>query len=166
MVGVAGVLIRRRDQAYGDWVIRRGTAWFASATVLNIPAGLWWLGVLPHGARQFLGGDIGATIVLAAGTLVLLASLALAFVGARAARPAPWILGAGGALLAGIVLMLLTRDAVRQQALDAAGFALPTAVTPQWDLIGVFLVLFVVAIGLVAWMARQLAVGRGRVMGG
>jgi hypothetical protein len=116
--------------------------------------------------RQFMGGNVGATLVLAAGILVLLASLGLSFVGTRAARPAGWMFSAAGALVVGLVLMLLTRDFIRQEALDAAGFALPTAVAPQWDLIAIFLLLFVAAIGLVAWMARALVHGRGLAASG
>jgi hypothetical protein len=159
MVCLAGVLIRRRDQPFGAWAIRWGRAWFAVATVLNLPVGVWWFGVLPQPViTQLLGGNAAATSVLVAGIAVLLASLGLLFAASRAGGPAFWVFSAAGTLLVGIVLMLLTRDFIRQEALDAAGFTVPTAVAPQWGVIAIFVLLLVAAIGTVAWMVRQLAV--------
>jgi hypothetical protein len=43
-------------------------------------------------------------------------------------------------------------------------FAAPTLVAPQWRLIVIFGVLLASAIGTIAWMARQLAVGAPRSM--
>ncbi len=161
MVCIAGVVMRPRDQAFGAWAMRWGAGWFGIATALNLPAGIWWLGVLPSDAvTRLMGGDAAATLVLASGVAVALAAIGLVFVGTHAARPGPWVFGAAGALLASLVLMLLTRDAIRQQALDAAGFTAPTLVAPQWGVMAVFLVLLVAAVGAVAWMARQLAVAQ------
>lgn len=159
MVAIVGVLMRR-DQLFSGWAIRWGAVWFAGATALNVPLGIWWLGVLPADVvTALIGGELMATTVLAAGTAILLAALGLIFVAAHSSRPAPWVYCSAAALFAGIVLMLLTRDFVRQQALDAAGFAPPTLVAPQWSLIVIFLVLLVVAIATVGWMARKLSVG-------
>ncbi len=161
IVCIAGVLMRKRDQPFSAWAIRWGAGWFAIATALNLPAGIWWLGVLPSAVvTQLMGADAAATLVLASGIAVTLAALGLLFIGTHAARPGPWVFSAAGALLVGLVLMLLTRDFIRQQALDAAGFAAPAFVAPQWGAMAIFLVLLVVAIGAVAWMARQLAVAQ------
>jgi hypothetical protein len=167
LASVAGVLMRSRDQAFGDWATRRGTNWFAIATILNLAAGVWWLGVLPDGMiRQFMGDNVGATLVLAAGIVVLLASLGLSFVGTREARPAGWMFSVARALVVGLVLMLLTRDFIRQEALDAAGFALPTAVAPQWDLIAISCSSSSLPSASRAWMARALVHGRGLAASG
>jgi hypothetical protein len=124
-----------------------------------LPVGVWWFGVLPHPViTQLLGGSAAATSVLVAGIAVLLASLGLLFAASRAGGPAFWVFSAAGTLLVRIVLMLLTRDFIRQEPLDAAGFTVPTAVAPQWGVIAIFVLLLVAAIGTVAWMVRQLAV--------
>ena len=66
--------------------------------------------------------------------------------------------------LLAVLVMVLTRHTLRLLAL-ADTFDPKTAwtVTPQWDVFVIFLVCFVVAIGVIAWMIRLFVTDRARV---
>jgi hypothetical protein len=74
-----------------------------------------------------------------------------------AKRPGTMVTISAGALLAGIAMMLLTRDTIRRLSLDLAGYQTVNWVAPQWGPITIFFVLLVLAFGTVVWMARALA---------
>ena len=163
-LGVAGygLRARARDAAFGAWAIRRGALWFSVATAANLLAGFFWLAMLPRDTMlRFLGANPAATVVLALGMTLGLTTLAVVFMAAASERPAPLARAGIGLALATLVLMVLTRDAVRQAALDAAGFQPVVWVAPQWGPIAVFAVLLALAIATVAWMVVALARGRG-----
>jgi hypothetical protein len=65
-------------------------------------------------------------------------------------------------LLAGIAMMLLTRDTIRRLSLDAAGYQSVNWVSPQWVPIVIFFVLLAAALAAVVWMIRLLATGQPR----
>jgi hypothetical protein len=158
-----GLRVRTRDAAFGAWAIRRGALWFSVATAANLLAGFVWLAMLPRDTTlRFMGANPAATIVLALGMTLGLTALAVVFMAAAAERPVPLARTGIGLALATLVLMVLTRDAVRQAALDAAGFRPVAWVAPQWGPIAVFALLLVAAVATVAWMAVALARGRGR----
>lgn len=164
LVALAAVGLRKRDPAFASWLIRCGAAWFAAATVVNFPVGLWWVGVLPMDVlKQLLGGNVTAALVLAAALAAILTALALLAVASQADEAGGWVVGAAGALAVGLVLMLLTRDFVRGEALRSAGLTAPAWMAPQWDLIALFLALLAVALSLVAWMAMRLRSSAARV---
>ena len=70
-----------------------------------------------------------------------------------------------GTLLAGIAMMLLTRDTIRRLSLELAGYQAVNWVAPQWGPIVIFLVLLLAAVGTVIWMTRALATGSGAARG-
>ncbi len=158
-----GLHALKRDAAYGGWAVRRGALWFAVPTAANLLVGFVWLAMLPREIMlRFMGTNPAPTLVLAIGMTLGLTALALVFMAAASERPAPLARTGIGLALATIVLMVLTRDYVRQAALDAAGFQPVAWVAPQWGPIAVFVVLLVAAIATVVWMVVALARGRGR----
>jgi hypothetical protein len=80
------------------------------------------------------------------------------------ALPAPtWLLWALLLLtffLHVIPMMLLTRDTIRRITLELAGYQPVNWIAPPWGPIVIFVLLFVAAIGTVAWMTRALATAR------
>jgi len=75
-------------------------------------------------------------------------------------RPGVMLIISAGTLLAGIAMMLLTRDAVRRFSLELAGYQPVNWIAPQWGPIAIFLVLLVAAVGTVIWMTRALATAK------
>jgi hypothetical protein len=154
IVALYGLVLGRRDPAKATEVMRQGAVWFAGATAVNFLAGIWWLIALPQPLRRsFMGGDGAATASMGLGTLFGLAAFAAMYVAARAEKPATGVRVALWTLGATIFVMVLARDQLRAISLRDAGFALTGWVEPQWDVIALFLVLFVGGIVTTVWMA-------------
>ena len=158
-LGVAayGLSLARRDPAFGTWAIRQGSLWFSTMTAGNLLMGFFWLAMLPRdGISRFMGANPGATMVLALGMVLGFSALVIVFMAGSAKEPAPLVKTGIVLLLATLALMVLTRDHVRQAALETAGFQPVTWIVPQWGPIAVFAALFVVAAATVVWMVAAL----------
>ncbi len=172
-VAVAGLAVShvglgrsRLDPDFGGWAIRRGSAYFAVATGLNLIAGIWWLAALPkETVMRFMGGNLGAALALTGGVLLGIASLVLMALAISARRPAGIVRGASVALVAALVFMVLTRDQVRTAALASAGYRPAEWIAPQWGLMAIFAVLLVAALALIGGMVVALARGTAGATG-
>jgi hypothetical protein len=128
---------------------------------VNIFAGLWWLAALPREVLlQFMGRDMRAIGELLAGILLTLTGAGHAVLAVTGKRPTRMVTISAVTLLAGIAMMLLTRDTIRRLSLDLAGYQPVNWVAPQWGPIAIFVVLLVAAIGIVVWMTRALATAK------
>ncbi|HSK08575.1 MAG TPA: hypothetical protein VK911_03300 [Vicinamibacterales bacterium] len=159
-LGIAlwGVVVRRRDAAFGAWMTGHGVYWAAGATMVNFLPGFWWLAALPREALLgLLGQNVVATIIFAVAILASLGALALLVPAAFAPDPRRLLLGAAASLSLTVVLMVLVRDAARRMILAPTGFRTTTWVEPQWGPIAIFGVLLVAGLGAVAWMVFKLA---------
>jgi hypothetical protein len=162
--GLAGLGLvwarRERERAHGEWAMRRGSAWLAVATLMNLVAGFWWLLALPRDLLlRFMGRDPFAATTLMLGIvlgMVALAAFALAW---RGINPAPAVKGGLGALVATLVAMVITRDQVRESAMVLMGLQPNPWVQTQWLPMAIFALLLVGALATVAWMAGLLAKG-------
>jgi len=160
-IAVLGVLRRKQDAAFGQWAIRYGAFVCVAATVVNIFAGLWWLAALPREVLlQFMGRDMRAIGELLAGILLTLTGAGHTVLAVTGKRPTLMVTISAVTLLAGIAMMLLTRDTIRRLSLDLAGYQPVNWVAPQWGPIVIFVVLLLVAVGTVVWMTRALATAR------
>jgi hypothetical protein len=158
-IAALGVVRRKEDPAFGQWAMRYGAFICTAATVVNIFAGLWWLAALPRDVLlQFMGRDMRAIGELLAGILLTLTGAGHTVLAATGKRPGVMVSISAATLLAGIAMMLLTRDAIRRMTLELAGYQPVNWVAPQWGPIVIFAVLLVAAIGTVIWMTRALAV--------
>jgi len=156
-----GLTLRARDRAFGTWAVRRGSLWFSTMTAVNLLIGFIWLAMLPRDSiLRFMGANPGATVVLALGMMLGFGALVTIFMAGSAKDPAPLVKAGIGLVVATLVLMVVTRDHVRQAALDTAGFQPASWIVPQWGPIVVFLVLLVAALAVVTWMVVALARGR------
>ncbi len=159
-VALVAAMVQKKDPEHSRWGIRYGAAVAAVATGLNIFAGMWWLAALPRDVMlRFMGQDMSAMIVLLLGILLTVTGVGLLLLATASTRAPRTVVVAAVHLLAGIVLMLLTRDTVRTASLAQAGFQSVNWVEPQWGPILIFVVLLVVAVGTVVWMVRALARG-------
>jgi hypothetical protein len=156
-IAVLGVLRGKADAAFGQWAVRYGAFVCVAATVVNIFAGLWWLAALPRDVLlQFMGRDMRAVGELLAGILLTLTGAGHTVLAVTGKRPALMVTISAGTLLAGIAMMLLTRDTIRRLTLDLAGYQPVNWVAPQWGPIAIFAVLLLAAAATVVWMTRAL----------
>jgi hypothetical protein len=161
-VAVVGVARRKQHAAFAEWAVRYGAFYCGLATSINIFAGLWWLAALPRDVLlQFMGHDMAAIGMLLAGILLTMTGAGLLVLAATGRRAALAVTGSATTLLAGVVMMLLTRDTIRRVSLDLAGFQTVNWVAPQWGPIAIFGMLLVGAVATVLWMTRALASARG-----
>jgi len=158
---LVGAVRRTQDAPFSQWAMRHGGLACVWATVAGSIAGIWWLAALPPDVRaRFLGGDARATGELAAGIALTLAGAAHAWLAGRSARPLRMAATGAAAMLAGLLVMLLTRDTVRRVTLELAGFQPVNWTVPQWGPIVIFVALLVAAVAAIAWMTRALVTAR------
>jgi hypothetical protein len=162
-IAVLGVVMRGRDADFSGWAVRYGAFVCVGATVVNVFAGLWWLAALPRDVLlQFMGRDMRAVGELLAGILLTLTGAGHTVLAVTGKRPAVMVSISAVTLLAGISMMLLTRDTVRRLSLEMAGYQTVNWVAPQWGPIAIFVVLLAAAVAAVVWMTRVLAAGQAR----
>jgi hypothetical protein len=162
-IAVLGVVMGKRDADFGRWAVRCGALVCVAATMINIFAGLWWLAALPRDVLlQFMGRDMRAIGELLAGILLTLTGAGHTVLAVTGKRPALMVSISAVTLLAGIAMMLLTRDTIRRLSLDAAGYQAVNWAAPQWGPIVIFFVLLAAALAAVVWMIRLLATGQPR----
>jgi hypothetical protein len=160
-IAALGAVRRKQDAAFGLWAVRYGAVVCTAATVVNIFAGLWWLAALPRDVLlQFMGRDMRAVGELLAGILLTLTGAGHAVLAVTGKRPGVMVAISAATMLAGIGMMLLTRDAIRRTTLELAGFQPVNWVVPQWGPVAIFLVLLVAAAGIIVWMTRALAAAK------
>ena len=106
--------LRRRQTAYGRWLLEQGAAVFLVPTVLNFMVGLWFLMLVPRGPRMlFMGGNVWATVLLALGIVLPLAALGhlvMLRAGKAPVRQAVVAIAAG---VLTVAVMVLIRDVLR-----------------------------------------------------
>jgi hypothetical protein len=167
-IGIAllGVVRRRSDAEFGRWAVKFGAFVCGTATALNVFAGLWWLAALPQDVvMRFMGQDMAAVTILLLGIFFTFGGAGLVILAGASTdqNPRPYVMGSVASLCVGIVMMILTRDTVRNVSLELAGFKAVTWTAPQWGPIVIFVVLLIIAIVSVVWMARALVRGNGTV---
>ncbi len=137
---------------------RFGVATALYATVAQVVVGIWLLLVLPGDVlRAFMSGGAATMIPL---TLAVLAALGLVVVLARIRDPleSPKLVRHAAELIVGaMVAMVITRHQLRGYYLAPARATESVAVRAQWDAFALFLVVFVLCVGLTVWaVARSL----------
>jgi hypothetical protein len=161
-VAVAGLYVlilglRKRETDYGRWLMEQGSQWFTGPTMLNYLVGFWFLAALPSSVKMvFMGGSVGATVLLGLGLLLPLAAI-MHLVTAKAKNPVRNSMIGIGSGVATVAVMIVLRDIVRNAYLAPYFDLGQLKVAPQWGVIGIFLVLFVAGLGVLFWMLRAVA---------
>lgn len=163
LVAILGLRDRRPEVR--AWLLRQGALWFTIPTVLNAVVGFWFLVTLRRDVLMlFMGESKWASVLLGLGFLLMIAAvvhLLLALAGRKPERQV--VLGIASAVLT-VAVMVLMRDVVRTGYLKPVFDTAQLQVAPQWDLIGIFLVLFVAGLATLAWMLRKVAASGRAVM--
>jgi hypothetical protein len=155
-----GAFLHRKGEEAGRELVKNGVSWFVGATVLNYFVGAVFL--LTHEQtvwRNFIGGDILATVLLWGGVVLSVISLVFAVIGRRAERPFNFIAIATVLTLLTIMAMSGVRFMVRSMLIahHAPLFNLKDVpVQPQWGIIALFVVLLLAGLWTVTWMLLQL----------
>jgi hypothetical protein len=155
-----GAFLHRKGEEAGKELVKNGVSWFVGATVLNYFVGAVFL--LTHEQtvwRNFIGGDILATVLLWGGVVLSVISPVFAVIGRRAERPFNFIAIATVLTLLTIMAMSGVRFMVRSLLIahHAPLFNLKDVpVQPQWGIIALFVVLLLAGLWTVAWMLLQL----------
>ncbi len=128
--------------------VQRGLKLFGFATILEIAIGLWWIIALPKEVMlEFMGGDMLRTIVFGLGFLLAIGALVVALLNKL------WLtIGHVAGLL---VLMVIQRSLLRWSYLRDDTSMADITVTPQWSVFILFLVVFVIGLGTVWYMIKQ-----------
>ena len=151
-VAVAGLFsalvwgIRQRRGAQGaEEKVRQGLRIFAVATMIQVVIGFWLLLALPGEIMmKFMGRNLLYTALLFLGIVLALAAIMTAVTG----RLAPTL----ALLLATVVVMILTRTVLRHAYLESYFKVETLQVAPQYDVLGLFLVVFIIGLVAVGYM--------------
>ncbi len=127
----------------------------AVGAVVQVCLGYWVISAQPDAVREALGQSTlyAACLVawVACAVLVLVAGLAAQ----TKAQTASWLWPriAGLLVFVGTLAMTIYRGGIRDAALAVHGFDVwDREVSPNWIVVGAFLVLFVFGLGMVAWL--------------
>ena len=126
---------------------RAGLKIFAWATCVQVLIGLWFLIALPKEIMMsFMGGNLIHTIILALGVLLALGAIYMGFRGKLA--------GTAYHLLGIILLMVINRSNLRALYLkDVFSFS-SLELNPQYGVLALFLLVFVIGLGVVYYMIK------------
>jgi len=141
------------QEEYATWVIRYGVAWTLAGTLPQIVVGPWLLLALPTFVRAELinGEHFGSIAFFSALTLAL---LSLVLLNAALMVPRSRSLAITGTVcLAGTVcLMVIVRDTVRQAWVAEHYTTTHLPADPQWDVMAMVAILFVMALSLIVYV--------------
>jgi len=146
--------------------VRKGIAGFGvrvalAAAALQVVDGVWLLLAVPREVlRAFMRGGAATMLPLTLGILLALGLVAvLSLVRDPLGRPR-LLRHAVELAVAAIAVMVLTRHQLREFYLAAARAGEDLAVQPQWDVFTLFLVTFLVCVGLTVWALHRAATDR------
>lgn len=151
-VAVAGLFMalifrlrEKKGQPDSEEKVRTGLKIFAIASAVQIIIGFWFLLALPQQIMlQFMGKNLAATIFLFAGVIFGIGAMVLAFMN----KFLPTLIH----LLATIVLMAISRAFLRSMYLADYFQLKELQVAPQYDVLILFLVIFVIGLAAVYYM--------------
>lgn len=153
-VGCFGLYYKQKEPEYSQWLIQQGSGLFLMATLLNIGAGLMYLGSLPAAVQE----GINHSFKLAKMTLhsgYLLAGLALIFGGlAWKNSNTKWFQACLWTTVLALADMALLRHWVRVLYTQPFFHPEQVPVAIQWDLLIAFLILTVGLILYLTWLIR------------
>jgi hypothetical protein len=149
LVAALGIFRWTREPDYARFLVGVGGRWFLFATMVQVVIGLWWLISLPREMMMiFMGGNPVATAGLLIGFLLALGVIFLMSGALRQEDPRRGVVLSmvlTGVLVAIMAIMRhLLRDAYLAGIFQPGSFAVQT----QWDVLILFLVLFLAGVGL------------------
>jgi hypothetical protein len=164
-IGVAGfalVLLGMKkdiDDVVSAFLTRWGGRFLAFFTLTQILLGIWVFRTQPEVVRDGLLAGAAYPSLLAVWAVTALATVFAGVVLSRRARAGTGIATAVGLVaLVNVSAMVLLRDGIRDLTLAAAGFDVwGQAVATNWSTVIIFLICFVLALAMMAWLISVVA---------
>lgn len=146
-----GLFRWKKEPEYARLLISFGGKWFMYATMVQFLVGIWFLISLPREQMLiFMGDNLLATVSFGIGILAALAALFIMASSLRTEDPRKGMITSMGLTGLVVVLMSIMRDALRDAALAPYLQQQSFTVKTQWDVLSIFLVLFIG--GLILWV--------------
>jgi hypothetical protein len=145
----------KRSTPYGQWLLSRGSLWFAVPTVLNYGAGMWFVIALPRPVLLGLFGTPIAASLIGLGMLFPLAAVMHAMLAVRTKKTLLHARLAVTTAVLTMVVMVIVRQVVRAECVQPFLRTGDLAVSSQWSVIALFLVLFLAGLGTLYWMLKK-----------
>ncbi len=137
----------KRGQEVAPVKIRSGLNVFAYATIVQILTGFWLLIALPEDIMfQYMGRNIFGTALLFLGILLVIGALVMAFRG-KVTSTLYHLVGT-------VIVMALMRMVMKFAYLRDNFTQDSLALNPQYGVLALFLLIFVVGIGVLIWIIR------------
>ncbi len=145
-----GLFRWKKEPEYARVLISFGGKWFLYATLVQFLVGIWFLISLPREQMLiFMGDNLLATVSFGIAIVAALAALFLMASSLRTDDPRKGMLVSIGLTGVVVVFMSIMRDALRDAALAPYLQQQSFTVKTQWDVLSIFLVLFIG--GLLLW---------------
>ena len=138
---------KRKNVLEADQKIKNGLKVFGIATAVQVVIGFWFLLAIPSEfILQFMGQNLFYTIVLFLGILLAIGAIISAFLG----KLLPTFIH----LIALIIAMVITRTNLRSLYLQDVFTLDKLVLTPQYGVMALFFVVFVVGLVIVGYMLK------------
>ena len=155
-VAFIGAFKWKKDELYAKFLIRTGGKYFIFATLVQIAVGIVFLVLLPKQQMMlFMGGNLIAIIGLLAGLLIAIAVIFLMSSAMKQADPRRGLYKTTALIVVVITFMAIMRDILRDSYLEKYFNSADFAISTQWDVLILFLVLFLGGVGLWLLMFKK-----------
>ncbi len=145
----------QKEPDRGRWLYRSGATWFSGATLVTIAVGLWWVFALPEEQmKTLMGGNLPATIAFGVGFLTGIASLVFVLWAMNSHKPRPLFITGKILLVLTLISMIFLRDQIRDVGISSFFKLADLPVAPQWGVLGLFLLTFVLGLVVVFWLLK------------
>ena len=145
----------KRGTPYGQWLLSRGSLWFAVPTVLNYGIGMWFVMALPRPVLFGLFGTPLAASLIGLGMIFPLAAIMHALLAVRSAKTLLHARLAVFATALTMIDMVVVRHLVRSEYVNPFLRITELPTLSQWSVIGLFVALFVAGLATLGWMLKK-----------
>ncbi|MCF8412743.1 MAG: hypothetical protein K9G44_04945 [Melioribacteraceae bacterium] len=154
-VAILGVFKWGAEKDYAKFLINFGGKWFTYATMLQFVVGILYLIILPKEQMMtFMGENIFATVSFLVALTAALGSIFIIFSSTKNEDPRKGIYIGTSLLVLVLVFMSIMRDSLRDSYLSEYFNPDLFLTATQWDVLGIFLFLFLGGIALWIFMLK------------
>ncbi len=156
LVAGLGFLHWAKERPYAAFLLQTGGKWFAYVNMAQIVVGLWFVVALPRPLMMLLmGKDLLQSVLFAAGFVISLVLIILMIRALKKPDPRKGVLTSMVVTILLVVLMTVQRDLLRDSYLLPYFKPDTLAVQTQWDVLLLFLALFVAGVALWIVMMKR-----------
>ncbi len=155
-VALTGYLKRKKDPEFARFLIRHGGRYFMFATMAQVIVGIWFLMALPKEQMMlFMGKNKIASAFLVLGLILTILTIIMMSRKLKGDLLQVPVFSIGMVILVIMVMMIIMRDILRESYLSPYFKLEEISFIPQWGVLILFLILFVMGTGLWLWMLKK-----------